>query len=102
GSSSTSCIGGSYDQRAVAAVAVVRRSQGQAGNLVRGLEAPLSSPEKGSRHQTVLRGQARQREDDVSERPRPQPFNPPAPAHDDPGTRSVPPREERARDIGKS
>ena len=39
------CIGGSYDERAVAAVAVVRRSQGQAGNLVRGLEAPFSGPE---------------------------------------------------------
>src|ERR1039457_3437134 len=45
GSSSASSIDVSYDDRAVTAAAVVRRSQGQKGNLVRGLEAPLSGPE---------------------------------------------------------
>jgi len=46
GSSSASCTGDSYDQRATVADAVVRRSQGQPENLVRGLEAPSSGPER--------------------------------------------------------
>jgi hypothetical protein len=45
GSSSTSCIGSSYDEKAVTGVAV-RRSCGQPENLVRGLEAPCHSPRK--------------------------------------------------------
>src|SRR5260370_23596981 len=44
GSSCTSSIDGSYDEKAVA-VAVVRRSLRHKGNLVRGLEAPFSGPE---------------------------------------------------------
>src|SRR5216683_2868577 len=76
GSSCTSCIGGSYDERAVAG-AVVRRSQGQTGNLVRGLEAPFSGPEDRLPASDCKTGQARQGENDVSERPRPQPPGPP-------------------------
>ena len=44
GSSCTSSIDSSYDERAVT-VAVVRRSLRHKGNLVRGLEAPFSGPE---------------------------------------------------------
>src|SRR5260370_4225576 len=44
GSSRTSSIDGSYDERAVP-VAVVRGSMRHKGNLVGGLEAPFSGPE---------------------------------------------------------
>ena len=79
GSSSTSCIVSSYDQRATVAAAAVRRSQGQVENLVRGLEAPLSSPEDWLPASDSFTGSGPPREHDVSERPRPKPPSPPAP-----------------------
>ena len=79
GSSSTSCIIGSYDERAVA-VAAVRRSQGRVESLVRGLEAPLSSPEGWLPASDSFTGSGPPRKHDVSERPRPQLPRPSAPA----------------------
>src|SRR5260221_4207002 len=59
GSSCTSCIVSSYDERAVA-VAAVRRSQGHREIWSAGSKHHLAALEVGSRRQTVLRGQARQ------------------------------------------
>ena len=83
GSSCTSCIGGSYDERAVAG-AVVRRSQGQAGNLVRGLEAPFSGPEGWLPASDSYTGSGPPSKDDVSERPRHTLSNHLAPAREHP------------------
>src|SRR5712692_7274403 len=84
GSSCTSCINDSYDEKAAVAAAVVRRSQGQVENLVRGLEAPLSGPEGWLPASDCYTGSGPPRRNDVSERPRPQPPRPPAPAHEHP------------------
>jgi hypothetical protein len=48
GSSAASSIALSYHGDAEK-VTAARRSQGQSGNLVRGLEAPIHSPQDGSR-----------------------------------------------------
>src|SRR5215471_7606470 len=98
GSSSTSCIDSSYDHRADAAAAV-RRSQGQAESLVRGLEAPLRSPEVGSRRQTQLRGQARQdKTTSANDRGHSLPgHQPPAPQHQPAKTGGTPGRQRPAQ-----
>ena len=74
------------------AAAVVRRSQGRVGNLVRGLEAPFSGPEGWLPASDCYTGSGPPRRNDVSERPRPQPPRPPAPAHERPGQRTEPMR----------
>jgi hypothetical protein len=72
GSSCASCIDHSYDEKAMVADAVVRRSQGQVENLVRGLEAPFSGPEGWLPASDSLTGSGPPRGNDVSERPQPQ------------------------------
>jgi hypothetical protein len=63
-------------------------ARGKWGNLVRGLEAPLSGPEGWLPASDCYTGSGPPRRNDVSERPRPQPPRPPAPAHERPGQRT--------------
>src|SRR6202167_6679267 len=58
GSSSASSIAFSYHGDAEK-VTAARRSRRASGNLIRGLEAPMHSPQEGSRRQTNPRGRAR-------------------------------------------
>src|SRR5262249_1140323 len=80
-----------YDEKAVA-VAAVRRSQGRSGNLVRGLEAPFSSPEGWLPASDSFTGSGPPRGNDVSGRPRPKPPRPPVPAQRTPAGQGLPMR----------